>query len=188
MTKYVKPLVILGLLFFLIGAAVTAFAGTATPNWTAPTTKADGTPLAPAAIIRFEIEYSLSSTFVPLLGTVTAPGTARSLVIPDLPTGAYFFRVFAVSAGGKSVASNVGTKLIPDSPPSPPVLTTIEVTAYELRSTWWSGPRMVAVGTVGLGQACGNPWRRDTFYARLGAPQVTITGRYKGGRLFGVCA
>lgn len=165
---------------------LSVFAGTATPNWTAPTTKADGSPLAPSAIIRFEVEYSTSATFSPLVGTATAPGTARSVVI-DVPAGVYFFRAFAISSAGRSGPSNVATKLVPDSVPSPPTLTTVEAVAYELRDNWF-GKRMVAVGLVALDEPCGKPWVRDPKYARLQTDQVAITGRYRGGRLFGVCA
>jgi hypothetical protein len=176
--------ILIGLMFLY---SLRAEAGTATPNWTAPSTKADGTPLAPAAIIRFEIEYSTSSTFAPLMGTVTAPGTATSVTINNLSTGTYYFRAFAVSAAGRSGPSNVASKLVPDSPPSPPVLTTIETVAYELRDSWF-GKRMVAVGSVGLGETCGKPWVRDTSYARLTASQVALGRKYRGGKLFGSCA
>lgn len=185
LTPYVVlAIIIIGLLFLYSRRAE---AGTATPNWTAPSTKQDGTPLAASAITRFEVEYSTSSTFAPLMGTVTAPGTATSVVIPNLPTGTYYFRAFAVSVAGRSLASNVATKLIPDSVPNPPVLTTIEAVAYELRDTW-RGKRMVAVGRVLIGETCGRQWVRDTSYARLTEGQVAITGRYRGGRLYGFCA
>ena len=177
-------IIIVGTLYLLMNRAEAA---TATANWQAPSTKQDGTPLAPSALTRFEIEYSVSTTFSPLLGTATAPGTATSVTVNNLPTGTYYFRVFAFSAGGKSLASNVATKIVPDSPPAAPVLLTIEVTAWELRDSWF-GKRMVAVGSVGLGETCGKPWVRDTTYARLTASQVSLGRKYRGGRLYGLCA
>lgn len=190
MTKYVKPVVIAGLIFFLVYAILYssgALAGSATVGWTAPTTKQDGTPLPLTLILRFDVEYSLSTTFVPLLGTVTAPGTATSVLVPTLPAGTYYFRAFAVSAAGRSGPSNVGTKIVPDSVPSTPVITTITSVAYELRNNWLNA-RMVAAGAVGLGETCGTPWRKDGIYARLDSSQVTLSDRYRGGKLFGICA
>ena len=81
-------IIIVGTLYLLMNRAEAA---TATANWQAPSTKQDGTPLAPSALTRFEIEYSVSTTFSPLLGTATAPGTATSVTVNNLPTGTYYF-------------------------------------------------------------------------------------------------
>jgi hypothetical protein len=164
-----------------------AEAGSAVVNWTNPVTKADGTPLAVISGTRVEWGTCLGSAFGTLLGSQSTTGVATSTTVLGLPAGTYCFRAFTLSGALVSGPSNVGSKVIPDSPPNPPVLTTITAVAYEVRGGS-ANRRMVAVGSVALGEVCGKPWVRDGRYARLQPAQVTITGRYLGGRLFGVCA
>lgn len=133
-----------------------AHAGTATVTWTNPTTKEDGTALAASAILRTEVEYSTSSTFASGVSTANAAGAATSLVIPSIGPGTYYFRAFTVSAAGRSGASNVASKVVPDSPPSPPTLTTVTATAYRFEIGAEGYVRLVHVPGVWLpkGQPC----------------------------------
>lgn len=187
-------IIIFGTLYLLMSRAE---AGTANLGWTAPTTKADGSPLTDLASYSVEWGTCSAGTFVGNpLGSKSVPVTPTSATIDNLAPGNFAFRVRAVRAvtstvnAPPSAPSNTVCKTVPvDSvPPNPPVLNTVETVAYELRNNWFTGPRMVAVGSVALGEVCGTPWRRDASYARLTASQVTITSRYKGGRLFGSCA
>lgn len=183
--------ILIGLMFLY---SLRAEAGTASLSWTAPTTKADGSPLTDLASYTVEWGTCSAGTFGSPIGTKSVP--ANATVISALPPGDYAFRVKAVRTVSSSVnappsgPSNVVCKTVPlDSvPPNPPVLQTVATVVYELRNNWFTGPRMVAVGAVALGEVCGNPWRRDGSYAGLGASQVSLGRKYRGGRLYGLCA
>lgn len=185
--------ILIGLMFLY---SLRAEAGTASLSWTAPTTKADGSPLTDLASYSVEWGTCSSGAFGSPIGAKSLPATTTTTVIDPLAPGDYAFRVKAVRAVTASVnappsgPSNVVCKTVPvDSvPPNPPVLQTVTTVAYELRNNWFTGPRMVAVGSVALGEVCGKPWVRDTSYARLTASQVALGRKYRGGRLYGSCA
>jgi hypothetical protein len=191
MKEYVKPVVIGGMILFAIAAAMYAtgaFAGTATVSWTHPTQRVNGAALAVTEIASTRVEFSLGTTFGAVTGTQAVAAPATTLTIGGLTDGqTYCFRAFSVAVdGGISAASvNQPCKVTPTSPPNPPVLTTITSVAYELRQSWfWE--RLVRVGTVELGQACGAQWKPG--YAGLTRDQVTLGRGYRGGALMGRCA
>lgn len=145
-------------------------AGTATVSWNNPTTKTDGTALPASQILRTEVEYSTSSTFATIAGTATATGAAESVVITALPPSTFYFRAFTVAGGGRSAASNVVSKVVPDSPPSPPTLITVNTTAYVIQPGWFGMLRMVKVSGVSLplGMSCDSTLPGVTGYGIAG--------------------
>ena len=84
--------------------------GSATVNWTAPTTNTDGSALTDLASYR--IEYGRATTDLNQSAAVTNPGLT-SFTVSNLASGTWYFAVIAVNqAGGESVASNVASKTI----------------------------------------------------------------------------
>lgn len=81
--------------------------GTATLNWRPPTHNVDDTP---ANLTGYMVRYGRSADFlsesvaVPVITTHTVTG---------LGSGTWYFGVAALSNGGQSVLSNIGTKAIP---------------------------------------------------------------------------
>jgi len=184
----VLAIIILGVAFLLSRRAE---AGTATVNWTHPTARTNGAALAISEIASTRVEFSLGTTFGTVTGTQAVAAPATSLTIGSLTDGAsYCFRAFTVAVDGSVSSASVSQpcKVIPTSPPNPPVLTTVTTVAYELRKSWfWD--RMVSVGTVALGEACGGAVSvRGKTYNALSASQVTLGGRYRGGAIYGRCA
>ena len=186
--KWLMALIMLAALalFLLAGKA---FADTNTVTWTNPTQRTNGTALNATDIAGSTIEWGTCSgnVFGTTRGTgTTSAGTTTNFVTPDLAPGIWCHRVKTrLLSGAESAWSNVVAKTIVESPPNAPTIVTVTTTAYELRGVWTK--RMVAVGTVELGTACGNQWRKDNSYARVTRADVTITTRYKGGRLYGTC-
>lgn len=181
-----KTTIIATLLSLAVASA--ALADTNTVTWTNPTQFTDDTTLSPSDITSSTVEWGTCSgtSFGTTSGTGTATGAVTSFITPDLAAGTWCHRVRTnMKSGTQSLWSNVAIKTISPKVPKPPVLVTVTTTAYELRGVWTK--RMVAVGTVGLGTACGNQWRKDNSYARVTRADVTITTRYKGGRLYGTC-
>jgi hypothetical protein len=84
--------------------------GSATVNWTPPTTNTDGTPLTDLA--GYRIVYGRSTDQLDQSADVTNPGLT-SFNVGNLSTGTWYFAVIVVNADGvESDLSNVATKLI----------------------------------------------------------------------------
>jgi len=84
--------------------------GSATVNWTPPTTNTDGTPLTDLA--GYRIVYGRSADELDQSVDVTNPGLS-SLNVGNLSTGTWYFGVIVVNtAGVESDISNIATKLI----------------------------------------------------------------------------
>jgi hypothetical protein len=189
----VLGIIILGVLFLL---SKRAEAASETVSWNAVTTKANGQPLTDLASYTLEWGVCSAGTFGTPLGSKSVLAPATTTIVDNLAPGNTAFRVRAVRAVSATVNAPPGAfsavvcKVVPidSTPPGVPVITTITSVAYELRNNWLLGPRMVAVGVVGLGEVCGKPWVRDTSYARLTASQVALGRKYRGGKLFGSCA
>lgn len=137
-----------------------AYAGSATATWTNPTQREDGSALAPSDIASTRVEWGTcnGSAFGTLAGSQsTTSGAATSLTISGLAAGTYCFRAYTVLGNGlQSVASLVVSKVVPESPPKPPVLVTVATTAYVLKPSLLGIIRMAAVKEVRLplGIAC----------------------------------
>jgi hypothetical protein len=83
---------------------------TATLTWVNPTTRTDGTALAPTEIASVGVyDVSTSTPASTLIGTVTG-GTTTTFTTPILSTGFHNFTVIVTdTAGTSSSASNVAT-------------------------------------------------------------------------------
>jgi hypothetical protein len=110
-----KQLLIMSLLLAL---STTAFGAEATSSlsWTAPDTREDGTPLAPADIAEYRVYYAVdsqvttSSTTVTLSGTVTAETVALTLT-PRTEPYVVSFAVATVDTEGRvSALSEIVSK------------------------------------------------------------------------------
>lgn len=75
--------------------------GSATVSWSAPTTKADGSPLS--GLAGYRVLYGQSS------GTYTQSiaASASPLTVPNLGAGAWFFVVKAIDSAGLESAASV---------------------------------------------------------------------------------
>jgi hypothetical protein len=117
-------------LFIVLLAAIAlpAFAGTATVTWTNPTQYEDSTALAPSDIANTTVEYGTCSgaNMGTVAGQVVASGAATSAVVNNLTPGTWCFRayttVIAAKGGGRSVNSNVASKVAPFPNPKPPTV------------------------------------------------------------------
>jgi len=97
----------------------TAFAGTATLNWTAPSFNTDGTPLTDLA--GYKIYYGTSSQNYTSVASV---GNVTTYVLNGLTDGVtYYFTVTAYNtAGVESSYSQEVSKTLPSSDTTPPVI------------------------------------------------------------------
>jgi hypothetical protein len=81
----------------------------ATLNWTAPTTQADGsTPLA--ELSGYRVHYGTASRRYTVDVDV---GNVTTCVVSNLVSGTYYFAVTAYNSGGESDYSVEGSKTIP---------------------------------------------------------------------------
>ena len=87
--------------------------GSLTLQWTAPVTRADGTPLSLADIDGYRIYYGDSAGNYPNRVDVS-DGTAQSATITDIPVGTYYIVMTTYDFGGlESAFSSMVTKTIP---------------------------------------------------------------------------
>jgi hypothetical protein len=85
---------------------------TATLNWTAPTTRTDGTPLSPSEIASFNIFDAIGIETSNQIGTVA--GNITTFTTGSLVTGTHNFTVVVVdTTGHMSAASNVASVMVP---------------------------------------------------------------------------
>lgn len=169
--------------------------GTATVNWTAPTTNVDGTPLTDLA--GFRIAYGTSPSNLSQSRTVNDPA-ARTGTITGLTSATWHFAVYAFNtAGRESDISNVDTKQVsattrtsnaavtvtpPPTTPNPPtnVSVTIASQVFDIRSG--STYAMRHIGNVPAGLPCG----ADVTVANMSGKwcRLTLTAAQKRQYLF----
>ena len=173
-------------------ATVTAGAADVTVTWTHPTQNTDGTALPLASIASTRVEYGScsGSAFGTKAGevTVTAPGTTATIT---LAPGTHCFRAYtrtvAAAGGLESGPSNAASKVVPFPPPNPPVITVVNIVAYEIQYHPVHGPRLGRnVGTVPLGTACGVAITGDYHEVPLDA--VTLSKMPKSAIVVAQCA
>jgi hypothetical protein len=96
---------------------------TATINWTLPTQRTDGTPLAPTDLASTEIFDSVNGAAATLIATVPTPATM--LTTPSLVPGTHVFTLSAVdTAGTVGVASTPVSETVPTPALAPPAAIT----------------------------------------------------------------
>jgi len=85
--------------------------GTATVNWTAPSTNTDGSALTDLA--GYRIAYGKSQDSLDQSASVDN-ASLSTYTVTNLTSGAWYFGVYAVNSKGfESAVSNIGTKTIP---------------------------------------------------------------------------
>lgn len=145
----------IGALLFLtlLGLIVhRADAADAQLSWTAPTQREDGAALAATAIAGYDIEWGKCGQ----AQQTVRVGPVTSHTITGLGYGEWCFRIRTADSGGLlSAWTGAVTKVIL-APPKPPVFTTVNIVAYDVRWQAGGGTKLArAVGTVALGTACG---------------------------------
>jgi hypothetical protein len=94
------------------GTTAPAQTGSLTLQWTAPVTRADGTPLSLSDIDGYHIYYGTSAGNYPNRIDV-ADGTAQATTITDMPVGTYFLVMTTYDVSGlESVYSSMATKYV----------------------------------------------------------------------------
>lgn len=155
-----------------------SFAATAgTVSWTNPTTYTDSSVLNPADITQTRIEYGScnGSAFGTKAGEVKATGSVTSTALTLAP-GTYCLRGYTTAKGQESAASNVVKTTVAQPAPNPPVLVTVDMTAYKMRQSI-DGFSFVAIGTVPLGVECKGDMPADGFYV-VPRANVKLTSRF----------
>jgi hypothetical protein len=176
--------------------------GSATVNWTAPTTNDDGTPLTDLA--RFRVLYGTSRSNLSQSLTVDDP-TRRSATVNSLGTGTWYFAVRAVnSAGGESINSNIASKSItgatasrtvsvtvtspmPTPPPTGSLVTVAtNVWDYYVRSDGVR-VRIGVVGQIPLGRPCNPGFKVAASHYEVNRAEVKFTSRPRSWRVVTKC-
>ena len=139
---------------------LTALAASVTVTWTHPTQNTDGTALALANIASTRVEHGTCSgtAFGTKAGEAVVPAPATTTTF-DLGPGTHCFRAYtktvAAVGGLESSPSGVASKVVPFPPPNPPVITVVNIVAYEVQTHPMWGNRLGRnVGTVPLGTEC----------------------------------
>jgi hypothetical protein len=159
--------------------------GSATVNWTPPTTNTDGTPLTNLAAFRVYYGTSSSSlTRVREVNDISSSSTSISALSP----ATWYFKVRAVNANQvESADSNVSSKVISGasaartvsiSITSPTLRRTRATAVYEVVRSATTGKFVTGrvVGTVPIGKQCRAYHLTGDFYGVLrGLVNVTLT-------------
>lgn len=96
---------------FSIAVSQSVTSGTATLNWTAPTTNTDGSALTDLA--GYHIHYGTSPSALSTTIDVGSPGTL-SYTVASLASGTWYFAVSAYTTSGlESALSSTGSKAVP---------------------------------------------------------------------------
>lgn len=96
--------------FYIDVQAAQSQTGSLTLQWTAPVTRADGTPLSLSEIDGYRIYYGISAGNYPDWIDV-ADGTAQTVTITDMPTGTYYIVMTTYDVNGnESAYSSMVTK------------------------------------------------------------------------------
>jgi hypothetical protein len=165
-TRNLKVFVSMAAALLLAGFASHATAAPGDLSWTAPTSRADGTPLPSSEILGYTVEWGLCtpSNGVPVPATVTdIPGavTAASINVPT--TGRYCFRIATRATGDTpgSVLVSVWSAVASQSwkaAPNPPTLFVVAYrTVYDLKTNADGTLALrITVGTTPIGTKCGD--------------------------------
>ena len=171
-------------------------AGSATVNWTAPTTNTNGSTLTNLA--RFKVLYGTSSTNFSRYVMVDDP-TRRSAVVSSLTPGTWYFSVRAVnSSGAESDNSNVASRAVTGAsasrtvsvavtqPTSGLVTVSTNVWDYYIRTDGVRARRGV-VGQIALGRPCISTFRVSTSHYQVSRSYVTLTSTPQSSELVVKC-
>lgn len=184
--------------------------GSATVNWTRPTTNTDGSALTNLAGYRILFGRSANDLSQ---STSVNNASATSVTIPALGAGTWYFTVRAVnSAGGESDNSSVVQKTIagvnasrtlnitinpttppptnppPTNPPPTGQLLVVSTPAYDV--VMQNGVRTLGrvIGTIQVGRRCNSSFRVGTTnYYGVSSGQVVLTGTPRSNEAVAEC-
>ena len=136
-----------------------ATAGTLNGKVVHATQYEDGTAMPVTDITQTRYEYgscSAPGVFGTKAGEFVTTGNGTTGSKSGVPAGTYCLRAYTTAKGVESVASNVTTSVIDQSPPKPPTLSAVAPQAYEVvpdvkHFAFNAGKQ---IGTVKLGAAC----------------------------------
>jgi len=150
-----------------------ALAGTVTLNWTAPTTRTDGTTLTNLASYNiYRASSAAGLATATKLATVAAP--ALTYTDASAPGGqTWYYAATAVDSNGlESAQTNPVSAAVPAAKPSPPGnLTVGAITAYTFEKQT-DTLAFLAVGTVPLGTQCDVSQPVGPYYV---VPRASVT-------------
>jgi hypothetical protein len=163
------------------------FAGTATLNWVAPTTRTDGSEIT--GTLSYKVYGALQGATKALIGTATTTTFVHSGATGGQTWcyAATAVETVGTTASPESVPSNEACKAIPISPPNPPSgLVVTSVVAYRVIQL----PHLAylrRVGTVPLGTQCGVESAVDGYYLIDRKDIKFLRGRSKRGTFAALC-
>ena len=170
--------------------------GSATINWTKPTTNSDGSALTDLA--SYKVVFGNSSSALNQSKAVSSP-TATSTTISALASGTWYFSVRAVNSQQvESANSNIAQKVISSASaartvaisitPTTTTLQTVGTTVYDV--VYSNNQRLLGrqVGTVALGVACNSQWPTNTNYFPVLRSKVTFTRTSRTNTVVARCA
>ena len=170
--------------------------GSATVNWTAPTTNTDGSALTDLA--SFRVYYGTSASSLTQKSDISDI-TRRSASISPLAAGTWYFAVRAVNTGGtESANSNVASKVVAGATAAKTVGITITpsnsrvttaTTVYDIVRSSTTNRFVLGrvVGTIPVGKPCRTYYLTGDYYGVL-TGLVTITRTPRGNTLVAHCA
>jgi hypothetical protein len=170
--------------------------GTATINWTRPTTNTDGSTLTNLA--GYKVVYGTSATNLSNVKTISDPATT-STTISALQTGTWYFSVRAVNSNDmESSNSNVAQKSITGASASKSLTinvtapsTTLKTTSTTVYDVLYQGGKRVlgrTVGSVPLGTTCNPNYPVGTSYYPVPRTSVTFTRTSRSNTVVARCA
>ena len=172
--------------------------GSATVNWTAPTTNTDGSALTNLA--SFRIYYGTSASSLSQKSDVT-DNTRRSATISPLTPGTWYFAVRAVNTSGtESDSSNVTSKAVAGATAAKTVAITITPAAQTRYTTSTSIYDIVRssttnkfvlgryVGTAPIGTPCRSAYYLTGDFYGINTGYVKLTRTPRGDTLVAHCA
>ena len=169
--------------------------GTATINWTKPTTNTDGSPLTNLA--GYKVLYGTSASALTNVKQINDPA-ATSTTIPALQTGTWYFSVRAFNTSQvesdnsntaqKTITSASAAKNLTISVASATTLKTTSTGVYDV--LYQDGGRVLGrlVGSVPLGTNCNGKYPVNTNYFPVPTTKVSFSMTPRSGSVVARCA
>jgi len=173
--------------------ALPAIAADISVSWSNPTRDVDNVLLpatGPQSLASTRVQYGSCSgaLFGAVIGQAVVPAPATTTIITGLPSGStYCVRAFSRNvAGDESAASNVVSRVIPTSPPQPPVLSSTVNIVWEL-SYPGGREKLMAVGDAPIGSPCGAAAVPEAGMYDIAGEHVTLWRKHGAVRLVTMC-
>jgi len=170
--------------------------GTATINWTRPTTNTDGSTLTNLA--GYRVRYGTSASALSNVKEITSPSTT-STAISALQTGTWYFSVRAFNTNDvESDDSNIAQKTISSASAAKSLTITVTPTMQTLKTNstrvydvlFQNGGRVLGrqVGTAPIGTSCNSKYPTNTNYYPIPRTSVSFTRTSRSTTVVARCA